>query len=58
MSKNLSEIPKTAAIVERLQWLAPTKKAKTMVKDTMPGIARSSGQKYQFAPYYRYEDTS
>ena len=53
MSKNLSQTPKTAAIVEKIA-IVRAQKAKTTTKHTMPKIARSTGQKSQFSPYQRY----
>ena len=53
MSENLSQTPKTAAIVEKIT-IVSASKAKTMAKNTMPKIARSPRQKAQFDPYYRY----
>ena len=47
MSKNFSQSPKTAAIVEIIT-IVRAQKVKTMVKNAMPKIARSPGQKSQF----------
>ena len=56
MSKNLSQLPKLLHLVENIT-IVRAQKAKPILKNTMPKIARSLGQKRQFAPYYRYRYT-
>ena len=50
MSQNLSQTPKTAAIVEKITTVHD-EKAKAMEKNTIIKIARSPAQKCQVAPY-------
>ena len=56
MSKNLSQPPKTAAIVEEIT-IVRAQKTKTTVKNSVPKIARSPERKSNSAPYYRYRST-